>query len=52
MKDIKKMWMVTFDLNKYYVDVLYNKDSGKVTHYCNNGEKLCKRMFHSSVNCD
>ena len=38
MMDIKKMWMVTFDLNKYQVDVLYDKDSGKVTHYCNNGE--------------
>lgn len=32
------MWMVTFDLNKYQVDVLYDKDSGEVTHYCNNGE--------------
>ena len=58
MKDIKKMWMVTFDLNKYYVDVLYNKDSGKVTHYCNNGENdffnSCKenRFFELEKDAD
>ena len=34
MKDIKKMWLVTSDLNKFYVNVLYDKDSGRITHFC------------------
>ncbi len=36
MKDIKKMWMVTCDLRKGYVDVLYDKDSGNISNYCDN----------------
>lgn len=34
MKDIKKMWLVTSDLNKFYVNVLYDKDNGRITHFC------------------
>lgn len=38
MKDIKKMWMVTSDLNKFLIDALFDKDNGKVTHFRNNDE--------------
>ena len=38
MKDIKKMWMVTPDLRKKHVDVLYDKDNGNISNYCSNDD--------------